>query len=290
MKNNFIFAFKRHAGSRPLQDEAAVAAFIALFKEKDSMENPEKSWFGDKEVSPAEKTENVVGVFDSVADRYDLMNDLMSCGIHRLWKDQFVRMIRPRLHMDGRPVDYLDVAGGTGDIAFRVRKKIGKGAHITLCDLNDNMLRVGRDRALDKGWIDDFRWVSGNAENLPLPDESVDVYTIAFGLRNVTHIDTALRDAYRVLRPGGRFFCLEFSHVQPEPLTKIYDLFSYTVIPKIGEKIAHDEASYRYLVESIRKFPTQEKLLDRMRNVGFGRVKYNNFSAGVVAVHQGIKG
>ena len=253
------------------------------------MINPESEQFGEKQVSPEEKTENVIGVFDSVADNYDLMNDLMSFGTHRLWKDKFVRMIRPRAQKENRPIDYLDVAGGTGDIAFRIRKKIGSDANITLCDLNDNMLAVGRSRAIDKGWINDFSWVTGNAEKLPLPDESIDIYTIAFGLRNVTHIDTALSEAYRVLRSGGKFFCLEFSHVSPAPLAKAYDLFSYNIIPRIGKKIANDEESYQYLVESIRKFPTQEDLLRRIQNAGFKRTRYNNFSAGIVAMHQGTK-
>ncbi len=253
------------------------------------MKNPEKSWFGEKQVSPEEKTEGVIGVFDSVADQYDLMNDLMSCGVHRLWKDKFIRMIRPRLNKDGRAMDYLDVAGGTGDIAFRIRKKVGAGANITLCDLNENMLNVGKDRAIDKGWINDFEWVTGNAETLPFPDNSMDIYTIAFGLRNVTHIDTALAEAYRVLRPGGKFFCLEFSHVTPTFLAKAYDMYSYNVIPKIGKKIANDEDSYQYLVESIRKFPTQENLCERIRLAGFKRAGYNNLSAGIVAIHQGTK-
>ena len=254
------------------------------------MQNPEKSWFGEKEVSPEEKTQGVIGVFDSVADRYDLMNDLMSGGIHRLWKDQFVRMIRPRATIDGRPTDFLDVAGGTGDIAFRIRKKIGHGANITLCDLNDNMLSVGQDRATNKGWVNDFEWVTGNAENLPLADNSIDIYTIAFGLRNVTHIDTALEEANRVLRPGGKFFCLEFSQVQTTVLSKAYDVFSFNVIPKLGKLIADDEDSYQYLVESIRKFPNQEELTQRIKNAGFKRVRYNNLSAGIAAIHQGIKG
>ncbi len=253
------------------------------------MQNPEKSWFGEKQVSPDEKTENVIEVFDSVADRYDLMNDLMSGGMHRLWKDKFIRMIRPRSHINARAMDYLDVAGGTGDIAFRIRKKIGSGANIALCDLNDNMLSVGRNRAIDKGWINDFSWITGNAEKLPLPDESVDIYTIAFGLRNVTHIDTALAEAYRVLRKGGKFFCLEFSHVQPTLLAKAYDMYSYNVIPFIGDKVTNDRDSYQYLVESIRKFPTQENLAQRMRDANFNSVKYNNMSAGIVAVHQGKK-
>lgn len=253
------------------------------------MQNPERQWFGEKHVTPEEKTEKVIGVFDSVASRYDLMNDLMSGGVHRIWKDRFIRMIRPRATIDGRPLHYLDVAGGTGDIAFRIRRKTGPKAKITLCDLNDNMLSVGRNRAIDKGWLNDFSWVTGNAEKLPLPDSSVDVYTIAFGLRNVTHIDTALAEAFRVLRPGGRFFCLEFSHVQPDFLAKLYDIYSYNVIPRIGKKVANDEESYQYLVESIRKFPSQGKLLRRMRDVGFVNARYTNFSAGIAAVHRGLK-
>ncbi len=253
------------------------------------MENPEKSWFGEKPVTPEEKTQGVIGVFDSVADQYDLMNDFMSLGIHRLWKDQFIRMIRPRATISGRPMDYLDVAGGTGDIAFKIRNKIGEGANITLCDLNDHMLSVGRNRAIDKGWLDDFTWVTGNAEALPLPDNSIDIYTIAFGLRNVTHIDTALAEAHRVLRPGGKFFCLEFSHVQPALFSKAYDLYSYNIIPLLGEKVAKDRESYQYLVESIRKFPTQKNLLKRMQSTNFKRCRYTNMSAGIVAVHQGTK-
>lgn len=253
------------------------------------MQNPESQWFGDKRVSPEEKTEKVIGVFDSVADRYDLMNDFMSGGVHRLWKDSFVRMIRPRAQINGRPLHYLDVAGGTGDIAFRIRRKTGGNAKITLCDLNENMLSVGRNRAIDRGWINDFQWVTGNAEDLPLPDNTVDVYTIAFGLRNVTHIDKALSEAFRVLRPGGRFFCLEFSHVEPSLLAKAYDLYSYNIIPRLGEKIAGDRESYQYLVESIRKFPSQRKLVSRLHEVGFQYAKYLNFSAGIVAVHQALK-
>ena len=253
------------------------------------MENPEKEWFGEKNVSPEEKTRGVIGVFDSVADQYDVMNDAMSFGIHRLWKDHFIRMIRPRATIGDRPADYLDVAGGTGDIAFRIRKKIGDGANITLCDLNDNMLSVGRDRSIDKGWINDFSWVTGNAESLPLEDNSIDYYTIAFGLRNVTHIDTALNEAYRVLRPGGKFFCLEFSHVKPQIFAKAYDLYSYNVIPRMGKAIANDSDSYQYLVESIRKFPTQRQLVKRIENAGFTRAKYTNLSMGIVAIHQGLK-
>lgn len=253
------------------------------------MQNPESQWFGEKSVSAEEKTERIIGVFDSVATQYDIMNDFMSGGLHRIWKDQLIRMIRPRASIHGEQMHYLDVAGGTGDIAFRIRKKTGPEAKITVCDLNDNMLSVGRNRAVNRGWVNDFAWVTGNAEKLPLPDNSVDVYTIAFGLRNVTHIDTALSEVVRVLKPGGRFFCMEFSHIENELLAKAYDIYSYNVIPFLGEMVAKDRESYQYLVESIRKFPTQRALVRRMDVAGLKRVKYNNLSAGIVAIHQGVK-
>jgi demethylmenaquinone methyltransferase / 2-methoxy-6-polyprenyl-1,4-benzoquinol methylase len=263
-------------------------------------QNPEKNWFGTEEVTPEQKTRKVIGVFDSVANKYDIMNDVMSGGLHRLWKDHLVRKIRPRpgLH-------YLDVAGGTGDIAFRIKKALdrsppyppagggearsaGGETRLTLCDLNTEMLRVGRDRAIDKGYINDFDWVTGNAEALPVPDNSVDVYTIAFGLRNVTHIDTALSEAYRVLKPGGRFYCLEFSQVGA-PLSQIYDAYSYRLIPKMGEIIAKDRESYQYLVESIRKFPSRRELIARMETAGFRRSRAESLTFGVVAIHEGFK-
>lgn len=247
------------------------------------MQNPESQWFGEKPVTPEEKTAAVQGVFGSVAAKYDIMNDLMSGGVHRLWKDRFIREIRPR-----NGLDYLDVAGGTGDIAFRIKKRAPKST-ITLCDLTHDMLAVGRDRAIDKGWLDDFSWITGNAEALPLPDESVDVYTIAFGLRNVTRIDTALAEAARVLRPGGRFFCLEFSHVTDPALAKLYDVYSYGLIPKMGKIVAGDSESYQYLVESIRKFPRQAELKRRMELAGLTGCFYKNLSFGVVAIHGGSK-
>jgi demethylmenaquinone methyltransferase / 2-methoxy-6-polyprenyl-1,4-benzoquinol methylase len=246
--------------------------------------NPEKTQFGEKHVTPDEKTGLVRGVFDSVADKYDVMNDLMSGGLHRLWKDRLVRMIRPRPNLK-----YLDVAGGTGDIAFRIRKSAGPDTHVTVFDLNEHMLSVGRDRAIDRGWLTGFEFITGNAESLPFPDNSFDVYTIAFGLRNVTHIDTALKEAARVLRPGGRFFCLEFSHVEQPLLAKAYDLYSYNVIPKIGAAVAKDKDSYQYLVESIRKFPKQKDLARRMEDAGLKKARFDNLSAGIVAVHQGLK-
>ncbi len=248
------------------------------------MQNPERTQFGNQTVTPAEKTARVHGVFDNVADKYDLMNDLMSGGLHRLWKDRLIREIRPRLGLK-----YLDVAGGTGDIAFRLRKKIGEGANITLCDLTHHMLDIGRSRAIDRGWLNEFEWVTGNAESLPFPDESFDVYTISFGLRNVTHIDKALVEAHRVLKPGGRFFCLEFSKVPDPFLAKIYDLYSFKVIPQIGQMVAKDKNSYQYLVESIRKFPKQDALVTRLEKAGFARSTYKNLNLGIVAIHSGLK-
>ena len=245
--------------------------------------NPESTQFGERPVTPDEKTGLVRGVFDSVADNYDIMNDLMSGGLHRVWKDRLVRMIRPKSNMN-----FIDVAGGTGDIAFRIRKKAPK-ANITVYDLNQNMLDVGRDRAIDKGWLEGFTWQCGNAEKLPYKDNSFDVYTIAFGLRNVTHIDDALKEAYRVLKPGGRFFCLEFSHVREPILAKAYDIYSYNIIPKIGAAVAKDRESYQYLVESIRKFPKQEVLKSRMEDVGMKNCSFSNLSAGIVAIHKGYK-
>lgn len=247
------------------------------------MQNPESQWFGTQKVTAKEKTGRVINVFDSVADSYDLMNDLMSAGVHRLWKNQLIRQIRPRPEYA-----YLDVAGGTGDIAFRIREKTGP-AKITLCDLNAEMLRVGRDRATDRGWLNDFEWIVGNAEALPVESESADVYTISFGLRNVTHIDDALREAWRVLKPGGRFFCLEFSRVDEPMLAKLYDAYSYKVIPRIGQMVAKDRDSYQYLVESIRKFPPQKALEKRLYQAGFDKVKITNLSFGVAAIHQAWK-
>ena len=262
---------------------------------KKPAKNPESTQFGERAVNPEEKTTLVRGVFDSVADQYDVMNDVMSGGVHRLWKNHLIRRIRPKAGLS-----YLDVAGGTGDIAFRIKDAIDKRdaqrpracAHdgsITLCDLNWDMLRVGRDRAINKGQLDDFDWITGNAETLPLPDNSVDVYTIAFGLRNVTRIDDALKEAHRVLKSGGRFYCLEFSHVENPSFAKLYDKFSFNIIPKMGEMIAKDRMSYQYLVESIRKFPTQDNLKARLSDAGFVKTSYENLTFGISCIHYGIK-
>ena len=247
-------------------------------------ENPERNWFGEKSVNPEEKTKLVGGVFDSVATQYDIMNDAMSFGMHRLWKDKFVSMINPKSNQR-----FLDVAGGTGDIAFRIREKTSAKTSITVSDINESMLAVGRDRALDRGYVSGIDFVVGNAENLPFKDNSKDIYTIAFGLRNVTHIDKALKDAYRLLDKGGMFWCLEFSKVKHPFLSKIYDQYSYNMIPKMGQLIAKDSESYQYLVESIRKHPDQESLACRMENAGFKNVGFKNLNLGIVAIHYGIK-
>lgn len=235
--------------------------------------------FGFKTVAEEAKETLVGGVFSSVASRYDVMNDAMSAGLHRLWKDTFVG------HVNVPPTAaILDLAGGTGDIAVRLHKRTG--AEVTICDINADMLSVGRARQFDKARAQGLHWTCGNAEMLPVADRSQDVITIAFGLRNVTHIDQALAEAYRALKPGGQFLCLEFSKV-PAPLAKVYDLYSFHVIPRVGQLLAGDRDAYQYLVESIRMFPAQEELAARMRTVGFSQVSYTNLTMGVVAVHRG---
>lgn len=244
--------------------------------------NPESGWFGTRRVAPEEKTAAVHGVFTSVARRYDLMNDLMSGGLHRVWKDRFVARTRPQ---PGQTL--LDVAGGTGDIARRWLSAAGPESRAVLCDLTESMLRVGRDRLIDAGLAGRADTVVGNAESLPLPDRSVDTYTIAFGLRNVTRIDTALAEARRVLRPGGRFFCLEFTHPPDPGFRSVYRLYSNAVIPTLGATIARDRESYAYLVESIAKMPTQEALAERMERAGLEKARYVNMTGGIVAIHSG---
>lgn len=244
--------------------------------------NPESLWFGTRAVDPDEKTHRVDGVFSSVASRYDIMNDFMSLGVHRLWKNKFVRHVAPR-----PGYRMLDVAGGTGDIAFRLYDSVKGDADITVLDLNADMLAVGRDRAIDRGILNKMNWIQGNAEKLPFPDQTFDRYTIAFGLRNVTHIDDALAEARRVLRPGGRFFCLEFSQVQDQMLDRVYQMWSTHVIPRMGAMVAGDKDSYDYLVESIRKHPTQAQLARRMKEAGFDRVQVINLTSGIAAIHIG---
>jgi demethylmenaquinone methyltransferase/2-methoxy-6-polyprenyl-1,4-benzoquinol methylase len=249
--------------------------------------------FGFRKVPLADKQAMVDGVFDSVAGRYDLMNDLMSGGLHRAWKDALVAAVNPppkgrsgRLEKASeRPFALLDLAGGTGDVAFRVARAGGSGTHVTVADINTEMLAVGRRRADEQGL--DVTFIEGNAEKLPLPDCSFDAVTIAFGIRNVPRIELALAEAYRVLRIGGRFLCLEFSNVDVPGLDKIYDYYSFNVIPAIGGAVTGDAEAYRYLVESIRKFPKPAAFADMIRNAGFRRVTHQPLTGGVVAIHSG---
>lgn len=246
--------------------------------------NPESHWFGYEQVDPDAKQDKVDNVFHNVAKRYDIMNDAMSGGMHRLWKNRLIREIRPR-----KNYKYLDVAGGTGDIAFRLYEATGRSADITISDINPSMLEVGRDRAMDKGYGDSFNWVEGNAEKLPFEDNSFDIYTISFGLRNVAHIDNALKDAYRLLKPGGRFYCMEFSHVDNPLVRKFYDIYSEKLIPQMGQLIAKDRDSYQYLIESIRQFPRPENLKQRLLDAGFKKANYIKLTHGVVCIHSAIK-
>jgi demethylmenaquinone methyltransferase/2-methoxy-6-polyprenyl-1,4-benzoquinol methylase len=240
----------------------------------------EKAWFGYRRVETAEKPRLVRDIFERVAGRYDLMNDLMSGGIHRLWKAAMIDWLAPR---PGQVL--LDVAGGTGDIARRFLARAGGGARVVVCDLTPAMLAVGRDRAIDVGLVRGIDWVAGDAAALPLADRSVDAYTIAFGLRNVADIDRALSEARRVLRPGGRFLCLEFSHIVLPQLRQLYDLYSFRVLPWMGRIVAGDRDAYVYLVESIRRFPDQPALAERLAAAGLERASYRNLSGGIAALH-----
>jgi demethylmenaquinone methyltransferase/2-methoxy-6-polyprenyl-1,4-benzoquinol methylase len=236
--------------------------------------------FGDTLVTPEEKTRRVGGVFTSVAKSYDVMNDLMSGGMHRLWKDRFVAKVAPRA---GEHV--LDMAGGTGDIAFRMAKR---GARVTVSDINPDMLAVGMERATKRG-IDGLTWQVENAETLSFADASFDAYTIAFGIRNVTDIPAALREAHRVLKRGGRFYCLEFSTSEWPGFGQVYDRYSTHVIPRIGKAVAGDEDSYRYLVESIRRFPRMEAFKAMIGEAGFKSTSVEPILGGLVAIHGGWK-
>ena len=246
-------------------------------------DDPSTTHFGYTQVPVSEKTARVRGVFDSVANRYDLMNDLMSAGVHRLWKSVFVDHLNPRPGMN-----IVDVAGGTGDIARRILARCNGEATVTVCDINAKMLTAGRDRQIDHGRLSGMGaaiLVCGNAEQLPFADAALDAYTIAFGLRNVTHIGKALDEARRVLKPGGHFLCLEFSHVVTPMLARLYDRYSFTVLPRIGALVARDRDAYVYLAESIRKFPPQDKLASMLGDAGLGQASYRNLSGGIAAIH-----
>ncbi|MBN9599294.1 MAG: bifunctional demethylmenaquinone methyltransferase/2-methoxy-6-polyprenyl-1,4-benzoquinol methylase UbiE [Afipia sp.] len=250
------------------------------------MERPDgHTHFGYRDVPLGDKQALVNDVFHSVARRYDLMNDLMSGGLHRVWKDVMITALNPP--RDNAPFALLDVAGGTGDISFRAAKAAGPNFQATVCDINTDMLAVGRERAQAQHLDDRVRFIEGNAEALPFGDGEFDAYTIAFGIRNVPRIPLALKDAYRVLRPGSRFLCLEFSSVTMPGLDKLYDMFSFNVIPRIGQAVTGDAESYRYLVESIRRFPKPDAFAGMIRDAGFSRVKYDIMSGGIVALHSG---
>ena len=241
--------------------------------------------FGFRDVAEDERQGLVNQVFQRVAERYDLMNDLMSGGLHRLWKSDLVAMLAPP--RSATPFRLIDVAGGTADVAMRAVAAGGTGTTAVVCDLSPQMLDVGRRRVTERGLSDRIALVQGNAESLPFPDKSFDAYTISFGIRNVTHIDRALAEAFRVLKTGGHFLCLEFSECQVPILDRAYDFHSFEIIPRLGELAAGDSESYAYLVQSIRKFPDQERFASLIREQGFANVSYRNLTGGIAAIHSG---
>jgi len=243
----------------------------------------QKTHFGFKTVDEDAKAGMVHGVFTNVASKYDIMNDAMSMGVHRIWKDAMMDWLAPRKGMK-----LLDVAGGTGDISFRFLKRAG-GGHATVFDMTQSMLDAGRLRAEAESQQDSLDWVCGDAMALPFEDNTFDAYTISFGIRNVTRVQDAINEAYRVLKPGGRFLVLEFSAIPNPAMQWAYDKYSFNVIPRLGQVIANDRDSYQYLVESIRQFPKQEQFAQMIRDGGFSQVKYRNLSLGIAALHSGWK-
>jgi demethylmenaquinone methyltransferase/2-methoxy-6-polyprenyl-1,4-benzoquinol methylase len=278
MNGSFTFRSRR---------DSAIAAGALWSGDGDkSMDRPDQTThFGYRDVPLTDKQTLVNEVFHSVASRYDLMNDLMSAGLHRLWKQLMINALNPPRRE--KPFGLLDVAGGTGDIAFRAASVAGLGFRATVCDINSDMLDIGRARAAARHLDDRISFVEGTAEALAFPDRHFDAYTIAFGIRNVPRIDLALGEAFRVLKPGGRFLCLEFSSVDVPGLDRLYDLFSFKVIPQLGRAVTGDAESYRYLVESIRKFPKPSGFAETIRAAGFSRVNWQSFSGGIVALHSG---
>lgn len=251
------------------------------------MHDDHKNSFGFQKVSPDEKIKKVYQVFQEVAPHYDLMNDLMSFGVHRLWKEKLVDLLRPRPGMH-----LLDVAGGTGDVALRFLKRgktFNPSCQVTIADQNQSMLDEGRNKALDQGITQNLAWICADATDLPFPDDTFDAVTISFGLRNVVDLSKALKEMHRVLKPGGQFFCLEFSKAQIPFLEKLYKGYSFSIIPKIGKYVTQNEEAYQYLVESIERFPSQEELITLMRYCGFTQTAYLNMTGGIVAIHSAQK-
>ncbi len=242
----------------------------------------DQTHFGFKQVKREQKADLVKEIFSNVAKKYDLMNDLMSGGLHRIWKNKMLEEI------SGNPLQVVDVAGGTGDIAFRITKKFPQ-TKVDVVDINQEMLDVGRERAVDFNLFSNLEFTCCDGEQLSFADETFDFFTIAFGIRNFTNIDRGLAEAYRVLKPGGKFICLEFAKVNDYFLQKIYDIYSFKLIPKIGEAVLKDRSSYQYLVESIRKFPPQEEFKKMIENAGFKNASYQNLTFGTAAIHVGIK-
>ncbi|MEO0329156.1 MAG: bifunctional demethylmenaquinone methyltransferase/2-methoxy-6-polyprenyl-1,4-benzoquinol methylase UbiE [Pseudomonadota bacterium] len=247
-----------------------------------------KTSFGFSDVKPGEKQPLVDDVFHQVAERYDVMNDLMSAGMHRLWKDALVSAVSPP-KQGSKDWHAIDVAGGTGDVAFRIVERGGPKVHTTVFDINSSMLEVGRERAAKRGLSEKLTFVEGNAEELPFEDKTFDVYTIATGIRNVPRMEQAIGEAFRVLKRGGRFLCLEFSEVNVPLLDRFYEAWSMQAIPRIGQIVTGDGSPYQYLVESIRKFPNQEKFAGAIEAQGFSRVSWQDFNGGIVALHSGWK-
>lgn len=265
---------------RPSKGKAAAAPRRRTSPARD----PESVWYGFTRLTPGEKSARVRRVFDSVAGNYDLMNDLMSAGLHRLWKDRLVAMLRPS---PGQRL--LDVAGGTGDVAIRCAAHTEEQMKIVVCDINPAMLQEGKKKAIDQGFLNGIEWTAGNAESLPFDDASFDTVCIAFGLRNVTRIDKALKDMTRVLKPNGRFFCLEFGPGVSPWLKTLYERYSFTVLPWLGEHVAGDREAYQYLAESIRQFPDQSALAKRMERAGLTEVTWTNLTGGIAVIHKGTK-
>lgn len=240
--------------------------------------------FGFEKIPLAEKTSRIEALFNRIADSYDLMNDIMSGGLHRVWKDIFVRTIDPK-----SPEKILDLAGGTGDVAFRISDKTHQKTELHICDLSSEMLKKGKLRALDQGFFKNLFWINGSGEQLPYPAQSFDKVTISFGLRNVTSRSEVLSEIYRILKSNGTFFCLEFSKPIFPPFRKLYEYYSFSLIPRMGALIAKDRDAYQYLVESIAEFPDQKTLLQEMKTTGFLSCGYDNLSGGIAAIHWGKK-